>query len=133
MPNPFGGYQIGTLPAQRGAGPASSNGVTNPGPVTPSDSLLVANDVMPDNPVASGTALQVDTNKVSNRISISIQNQGSATVEVYFNTPKPTFGSGGWQILAGGWFEFNYTENVKVYVVTGGTSCQLSVLQNVKR
>jgi hypothetical protein len=134
MPNPFGGYQVGTLPGQRGA----PNGVTGQtggpvGPVTPSDSLLVANDVEPSLVPVGGTAVQLDAAKVANRISISIQNQGTVTVEIYPNSNKPAFGSGGWQIAAGGWFDFNYTEDIKVYAVTGGTTVNLAVFQNVKR
>lgn len=135
MPNnPFGSQQTSSLPRLvNNGGQISSAGGTVAGPVTPSDNLLVNNDVLPNLVSVTGKAVQIDANKVSNRTSISCQNQGTATVEIYPNNNNPVFGGGGWQIAAGGFFDFNFTEDVKFYAITGGTTVNLLVWQNIKR
>lgn len=136
MPNPFGSNQSSSLPASLSRNGAAGSSSSGP-PVPPSADLLVANNVNPSlvvvaGPGADGSIKQLDPDKPQGRISIAIQNQGSATVEIYPNGNKSAFGTGGWQVASGQWIEFYWTEDIKVFAVTGGTSVNLAVFQNIK-
>ena len=134
MPNPYGGYQVGTLPGQRGA----PNGVTGPagsssGPVMPSDNLLVATSALPGQFTINATERQqLDNTNTNNRLSISVQNIGPGVVEIFPGVASPTFGQG-IQVAVGQLIDFAWTEAVKVYAIcASGQTADVRIVQNFK-